>query len=255
MFTLHVRGKPGEVAPYVLLPGDPGRAEWIAKTYLERPQQYNSYRSLLGFTGTYKGLPVSVQTTGMGTPSAAIVTEELIRLGVKVMVRVGTTGAVHDGLKSADVVVAQGAIPLDGTTRQYLEGRPYAPIPDYDVLQALVDSAKSARVRHQVGLILTEDAFYATTPKIARSWGEWGVLGVEMESSAIFTIARRHGVRAGTLLTVSNQIGDSSFIPPQVLQGGVARMTEVALESLVLLEQRLGVIKQGQKAKRSRVKK
>lgn len=255
MFTLHVRGKPGEVAPYVLLPGDPGRAEWIAKTYLDNPQQYNSYRSLLGFTGTYKGLPVSVQTTGMGTPSAAIVSEELIRLGVKVMVRVGTTGAVADGLKSADVVVAQGAVPLDGTTRQYLEGKPYAPMPDYDVLEALVDSARTAKVRHHVGLILTEDAFYATTPKIARSWGEWGVLGVEMESSVIFTIARRHGVRAGTLLTVSNQIGDSSFIPPQVLQGGVARMTEVALESFLLLEERLGITKKVKKGRGSKGKK
>ena len=124
MSPIHVRAHPGDVAERVLLPGDPGRAEWIAKTFLQNPRRYNDHRGLWGYTGLYKGVPVSVQTTGMGTPSAAIVVEELVRLGARVLVRVGTAGAASSDLAPGELIVAQGAVPLDGTTRQYLEGRP-----------------------------------------------------------------------------------------------------------------------------------
>jgi purine-nucleoside phosphorylase len=137
MSPIHVRGKPGEVAERVLLPGDPGRAEWIAKTFLQDPVLYTSHRGLLGYTGRYKGVPVSVQTTGMGAPSASIVAEELIGLGARVLLRVGTCGAVDEGLAPGDLVIAQGAVPLDGASRQYLEGRPYAPLPDAGLFVAL----------------------------------------------------------------------------------------------------------------------
>ena len=137
MSPIHVRAHPGDVAERVLLPGDPGRAEWIAKTFLQNPRRYNDHRGLWGYTGLYKGVPVSVQTTGMGTPSAAIVVEELVRLGARVLVRVGTAGAASSDLAPGELIVAQGAVPLDGTTRQYLEGRPYAPVPDPEVFRAL----------------------------------------------------------------------------------------------------------------------
>jgi len=236
MSPLHVRAQNGEVAPYVLLPGDPSRASYIADNFLEDVRTYNTYRSLLGYTGNYKGVPVSVQTTGMGCPSASIVAEELVQLGAKVLVRVGTSGAVDPVLEAGDLLIAQGAVPLDGTTRQYLEGRPYSAIPSWPVLKSLVAAAEESGERYHVGLIATEDAFYATNPKIAREWQRYGVMAFEMEAAAIFLIAKMRGIHAGALVTVSNQIGDSEFVPEEVLKKGVHRMIETALEGLLLLE-------------------
>ena len=236
MSPLHVRAQTGEVAPFVLLPGDPGRAEYIAENFLEGVTPYNTYRSLLGFTGAYKGLPVSVQTTGMGCPSTSIVAEELVQLGARVLVRVGTSGAVDPALSAADLLVVQGAVPLDGATRQYLEGRPYAPIPSWPALKALEQAAAASGEPYHVGLIATEDAFYATNPERAREWNRYGVLAFEMEAAALFLVAKMRGVHAGALLTVSNQIGDSEFVEESLLRRGVHRMIETALEGLVLLE-------------------
>lgn len=236
MSPLHVRAQTGQVAPYVLLPGDPDRARYIADTFLEDVSTYNTYRSLLGYTGTYKGMPVSVQTTGMGCPSASIVAEELVQLGAKVLVRVGTSGAVDPVLEAGDLLIAQGAVPLDGTTRQYLEGRPYSAIPSWPVLRSLVAAAEKSGERYHVGLIATEDAFYATNPENAREWQRFGVMAFEMEAAAIFLIAKMRGIHAGALLTVSNQIGDSEFVPEDILKRGVHRMIETALEGLLLLE-------------------
>ncbi len=236
MSPLHVRARPDDLAPFVLLPGDPGRAEYIAANFLDDVTTYNTYRSLLGFTGSYKGLPVSVQTTGMGCPSASIVAEELVQLGARVLVRVGTSGAVDPALSPADLLVVQGAVPLDGTTRQYLENKPYAPIPSWPVLKALEQAAATSGNPHHVGLIATEDAFYATNPESARSWNRFGVMAFEMEAAALFLIAKMRGVHAGALLTVSNQIGDTEFIEEEVLRQGVHRMIETALEGLLLLK-------------------
>ena len=236
MSPLHVRAQTGQVAPYVLLPGDPDRARYIADTFLEDVSTYNTYRSLLGYTGTYKGMPVSVQTTGMGCPSASIVAEELVQLGAKVLVRVGTSGAVDPVLEAGDLLIAQGAVPLDGTTRQYLEGRPYSAIPSWPVLRSLVVAAEKSGERYHVGLIATEDAFYATNPENAREWQRFGVMAFEMEAAAIFLIAKMRGIHAGALVTVSNQIGDSEFVPEDILKRGVHRMIETALEGLLLLE-------------------
>jgi purine-nucleoside phosphorylase len=233
MSPIHVRGKPGEVAERVLLPGDPGRAEWIAKTFLEDPVLYTSNRGLLGYTGRYKGVPVSVQTTGMGAPSASIVAEELIGLGARVLLRVGTCGAVDEGLAPGDLVIPQGAVPLDGATRQYLEGRPYAPVPDPGLFLALWKGAEALGYPHHVGLVATEDAFYATTPEGARAWSRYGVLAFEMEASALFLIGKMRGVRAGAILAVSNRIGDPELVAEGVLREGVRRMVEVALRALL----------------------
>ncbi|RTH18246.1 purine-nucleoside phosphorylase [Thermus scotoductus] len=185
MSPIHVRGKQGEVAERVLLPGDPGRAEWIAQTFLEEPRLYTSHRGLLGFTGRYRGVPVSVQTTGMGAPSASIVAEELVSLGARVLLRVGTCGAVDEGLSPGDLVIAQGAVSLDGATRQYLEGRPYAPVPDAELFRALWKQAEQRGYPHHVGLVATEDAFYATTPEGAKAWAQFGLLAFEMEATPL----------------------------------------------------------------------
>ncbi|WP_243091363.1 purine-nucleoside phosphorylase, partial [Thermus neutrinimicus] len=216
MSPIHVRARKGEVAERVLLPGDPGRAEWIATTFLEEPRLYTSYRGLLGFTGRYRGVPVSVQTTGMGAPSASIVAEELVGLGARVLLRVGTCGAVDEGLSPGDLVIVQGAVPLDGTTRQYLQGRAYAPVPDAELFRALWKRTEHRGYPYHVGLVATEDAFYATTLEGAKAWAQLGVLAFEMEASALFLLGKMRKVRAGAILTVSNRIGDPELAPPSV---------------------------------------
>lgn len=234
MSQIHIHGQSGDIAPYVLLPGDPDRARWIAETFLENPKLYNENRSLLGFTGSYKGVPVSVQTTGMGCPTTSIVVEEIIRLGAKYLLRVGTCGACALHLKSADLVIAQGSVPGDGTTRQYLGGAPYAPLSSYELLETQVRAARALGFTPHVGLIMTEDAFYASSPEHAKLWASRGVLAFEMEASVLFLLAALRGVKAGCMLTVSNNIGDPELIVPEKLQHGVSRMVEAALESFVL---------------------
>ncbi|SMB94546.1 purine-nucleoside phosphorylase [Deinococcus hopiensis] len=235
MSQIHVRAQAGDVAEYVLLPGDPHRARHIAQTYLEDATLYAEHRQLLGFTGTYQGVPVSVQTTGMGCPSAAIVAEELARLGAKTLIRVGTLGGAAPRVRPADLVIATAAVPNDGTTRQLLGGAPYAPAASFEVVEASVQAARAAGVAHHAGLVMTEDAFYASTPEHARLWASRGVLGFEMEASAIFLVAAQHGLRAGCLTTCSNDIGDPQLVPEEVLANGVDRMVRVALEAVVRL--------------------
>lgn len=230
---LHVKTDKGNLAPYVLLPGDPGRATRIAETFLDDVTVTTEYRGLLGYTGSYRGVPVSVQTTGMGCPSLAIVVEELAQLGARTAIRVGTAGTVAVDVHPGDVIVAQGSVPMDGTTRAYLGGDPYAPIADFDVTNALV--AAVGRERVHVGLICTEDAFYATTVDDLPRLAARGVLAVEMESSALFLLGRMRGLRTGTILAASNRVGDTSWVSPDVLANAVDRAIRGALDATVAL--------------------
>ena len=234
MAELHLHAEPDDVAPFVLLPGDPNRAKLIAETFLEAPQRYTDYRGLWGYTGYYQGLRVSVQATGMGCPSLAIVTEELVRLGAKTLLRVGTAGIVAEGVAPGDLVIASAAVPQDGTTRMYLRGDPYAPSAAFAVTRALADAAPGAHV----GLIQTEDAFYATGPEDVPKLAERGVLVIEMESSALFLLGQLRQVETGCILVASNRIGDSSFIDPAFLHARVLEMTERALGACLALEAR-----------------
>jgi purine-nucleoside phosphorylase len=234
---IHVRGQPGDVAPYVLLPGDPNRAKYIAQTFLENAVLYTEHRGMLGYTGTYKGLRISVQTTGMGCPSASIVAEELAMLGAKVLVRVGTCGGTSPDVKPADLVIAQASLARDGTTRQYMGEGNHTPIASYRIVRAADDAAKAAHVPYHVGLIVTDDSFYALSSDAARDlYTTRGVIGIEMEASAIFTVAHLRGMEAACLATVSNYIGDESLVPDEVLKHGVDNMITVALETCLTLE-------------------
>lgn len=237
MTQLHIHAEPSDVAPVVLLPGDPNRARFIAETFFDDPVLYNDHRGLLGFTGTYRGLPVSVQTTGMGCPSLAIVVEELVRLEAETLIRVGTAGIIASEVEPGDLVVATSSVPMDGTTRMYLGGEPYAPTADFAVTSALAEAAASAGYRAHVGLIQTEDAFYATSPEDVPRLSKRGVLAVEMEASALFLLGKLRDVRAGCSLVASNRIGDSSFVAPEVLRAAVARMVETTLEAAVRLSE------------------
>jgi purine-nucleoside phosphorylase len=231
---IHVRARPGDVAPVVLLPGDPGRATRVAER-LEGARCYNEFRGLLGYTGTYGGTPVSVQTTGMGAPSAAIVVEELAMLGVRTVIRVGTCGGAGADVRPTDLIVATASCPIEGTTRLYVGGDPYAPAASYRVVRALADAAERLGARHDVGLVATEDALYAVTPEWRERWAARGVLAQEMEASAVFTVAALRGLEAGCLLVASNAAGQHERLPDEELEGAIDRMIDVALEAAVKL--------------------
>lgn len=224
---IHIRTEPGAVAPLVFLPGDPARAEALAAR-LRDPVCYNRHRGLLGFTGEAAGVRLSVQTTGMGAPSAAIVAEELVRLGARVLVRVGTCGGVA-GVAPGELVIATASCPLDGTTARYVAGDPYAPVASFAVTRALVDAAHALDLSPRVGLIATEDVFYNPDPRHRDTWAARGVLAFEMEASALFTVAALRGVHAGCLLTVSNTSGASNWLEGEGLQTAVERLLDVAL--------------------------
>lgn len=235
MSQLHVRAEPGSVAPVVLLPGDPDRATLIAETFFEAPRLYNEYRHLLGYTGTYKGVPVSVQATGMGCPSLAIVTEEIIRLGGEILVRVGTCGAIAADVAPGDLVIASASVANEGTSRQYLGDGPHSPVPDFELTRTMSDVAARGARRVHTGLIQTDDAFYATTPDHVPKMAARGVLAVEMEASALFTIGTMRRVRTGCALVASNNVGDESFLDGAALKSAVLDMVRTTLDALVEL--------------------
>jgi purine-nucleoside phosphorylase len=174
-------------------------------------------------------MPVSVQTTGMGCPSLAIVVEEIIRLGAKQLVRVGTAGIVSRNVNPTDHVIATAASCKEGTSKMYLGTEPPTPAPSFGLTQTLVNNANKRPVH--TGLIQTEDAFYATTPEDVAKLAARGVLAVEMESSALFTLGQLRKVEAATILVASNYIGDPAFVDADKLQASVKDMVEVALEA------------------------
>jgi DeoD family purine-nucleoside phosphorylase len=230
---VHVRAEPGDFAESVLLPGDPLRAKYIAENFFEDAKLVTEERGMLGYTGTYKGEPVSVQTSGMGCPSASIVAEEVIQLGAKNLLRVGTCGGYSQELRLGDLIVATSATPNDGTVSSLTGGVPYAPAAHFDIVHAAYHAGESAGRRTFVGPIVSSDLFYDPVEDPAELWDNLGVLAVEMEASAIFTIAAMHGVRAGCLLTVSDIIGAEVVrISDEELRAGVDNMMELALDTL-----------------------
>ena len=236
MPQIHLLAEEGDYAPTVLLPGDPNRATRISERFDPGSvREVNAHRGLLGYTGTWRGQPVSVQTSGIGTPSLSIVVEELLRLGVRRLIRVGTVGAIAPGIKTRELLIATAACPADGATRTYLHGEPYAPAADYALTHALVHAAEKAGIAPRVGLVASVDVFYNTDADYAARWRERGVLGFEMEASALFLLAARAGVQAACILTVSDVLSEEvtseeTYVPADQLAPSVDRMVEVALE-------------------------
>jgi 5'-methylthioadenosine phosphorylase/purine-nucleoside phosphorylase len=229
---VHLRGEPGDYAPAVLLPGDPLRAKYIADTFFDSPRQVNSERGMLGFTGTFEGQPISVQSTGMGCPSAAIVAEELSQLGVKRILRVGTCGGLGPGLALGDVICAVSAVPADHTTFNYTGGEPHAPTADWEIVHAAVHAAKHSGQKLHVGSVATSDAFYDPDAGRHQRWRDRGVLAVEMEAAVLFTIGALRGMSAGCMLCVSDLvIGEFVRISDEELRNAVDRMTELAIRT------------------------
>jgi DeoD family purine-nucleoside phosphorylase len=231
---IHVRAEPGDYAEACLLPGDPIRAKYIAETYFDNPVQRNSERGLLGYTGEYEGRPVSVQATGMGCPTAAIVVEELIQLGVKRLLRVGTCGGLQPDLKLGDLIVALTAVAADSTAMHLVGGEPHAPTADWGLIHGAVHAAKELGQPMRVGPIVSSDVFYNPDGGQYDRWSSRGVLAVEMEAAVIFTLGALRGVQAGCLLTVSDIVVEGEFtrISDEELQAAVDRMTRVALTTV-----------------------
>ena len=237
MPQIHLRAEEGDYAPLVLLPGDPNRARRISERFdAGSVRQVNEHRALYGFTGTYRGTPVSVQTSGMGTPSLSIVVEELLRLGATRLIRVGTCGGIAKGLRTGDLVVATAACPVDGATTTYVHGEAYAPVADFRLTRALVDAAGRAGVDARTGLVASVDVFYNTDADYAQRWRDRGVLAFEMEASALFYLAARDGVQAACALTVSDVLSEDvtteeSYLPLDELDRAIDTMIDVALEA------------------------
>lgn len=243
MPQIHLRAEIGDYAPLVLLPGDPNRATRIASMFdggLEKARKVNDNRGLFGYTGTYKGKPVSVQTSGMGTPSFSIVVEELLRLGAKRLIRVGTCGGIGRGIRTADLVVATSAAPLDGATFTYLHGDRYAPSADFGLTRALVEAAERKGVTPAVGQIATVDVFYNPDADYVTKWRSRGILAFEMEAAALFYLAARaaaagEDVKAACILTVSDVLSEEETSEGtylfEDLEKATDRMIEVALEA------------------------
>jgi DeoD family purine-nucleoside phosphorylase len=231
---IHVRAEQGDYAEACLLPGDPLRAKYIAETYLDNAVQRNAERGLLGYTGEYEGRPVSVQSTGMGCPTAAIVMEELVQLGVKRFLRVGTSGGLQEDLELGDLIVALTAVPADATARNYVAGEPHCPTADWELVHGAVHAAKALEQPMRVGPIVSTDIFYDPDEGRQSRWSSRGVLAVEMEAAVIFTIGALRKVQAGCLVTVSDIIVGGSFtrISDEDLQAAVDRMIRVALATV-----------------------
>ncbi len=231
---IHVRANPGDYAEACLLPGDPLRAEYIAKTFLEDVVQRNSERGMLGYTGTFQGKPVSVQSSGMGCPSAAIVIEELVQLGVKKLMRVGTCGGLQPDLSMGDLIVALSATPADSTATHYVGGEPHAPTADFGLVHEAVHQARHLGKDVRVGPIVSSDIFYNPDQGIAGRWSERGILAVEMEAAVLFTLGALRKIQAGCMLIVSDVVVEGEFvrITDEEMRSAVDQMTELALATV-----------------------
>ncbi len=232
--SVHIGANPGDIAEVVLLPGDPLRAKFIAENYLSNPVQYNQVRGMYGFTGTYKGTPVSVQGSGMGIPSIGIYAHELINdFGVKRLMRIGSCGSLQEHVKIRDIVFGMAASHDSGINDRRFPDMTYAPTADFTLLETAVNSARGKGYQFHVGNILSTDTFYNDDPDLSKQWAAFGVLAVEMEGAALYTLASKFGVQALTMLTVSDHLVTGEQTTSEEREKTFTQMMEVALETAV----------------------
>ncbi|MBZ5740694.1 purine-nucleoside phosphorylase [Nocardioides mangrovi] len=230
--STHIGAQPGDIAPLVLMPGDPLRARWIAETFLEDARCYTEVRGMYGYTGTWQGHRVSVQGSGMGQPSLAIYANELFReYDVQSVIRVGSCGGMTEKVGIRDLVIASGACTDSSMNRITFEGLDYAPVADFGLLCAAYDAAiaRAGDEGVHVGLIYSSDSFYPTRPELTARMVEHGALAVEMEASALYTIAARHGRRALAVCTVSDHLVTGEETSALERQETFGAMVEIAL--------------------------
>lgn len=233
--SIHIGAKKGEIADTILLPGDPLRAKYIAETYLENVIQYNEVRGMYGFTGTYKGKRISVQGTGMGVPSISIYVNELIKeYDVKQLIRVGTCGGIAKDVKLRDIVLAQGATTDSQVNRMVFGGIDYAPLADFNLLKRAATIAVERSFPTHIGNVFTSDSFYRENGKdINELLASYNVLAVEMETSALYTLAAKFKRRALSILTVSDHVMTGEQTTAHEREKTFHDMMELALETVL----------------------
>jgi purine-nucleoside phosphorylase len=231
--SIHIGAAKDDIAETVLLPGDPLRARYVAENFLEKPVCYNQVRGMLGFTGGYKGRRISVQGTGMGQPSLGIYVHELINFyGARRLVRIGSCGSLRKELGLRSLVLAQAASTNSSLNRMRFHGMDYAPAADFDLLLALQRSAQALGLPVAVGSVLSSDAFYDDDAEAWKLWAAYGTLAVEMESSNLYTIAAKFGVKAASILTVSDNLVTRAELTSAERQASFSDMVRIALEAL-----------------------
>ncbi len=230
--SIHIEAKPGEIADFVLLPGDPLRAKHIAENLLTEAVCYNNVRGMLGYTGYFNGVRVSVQGTGMGLPSHMIYVSELIQdYNVKTLIRIGTCGGMLESVKLRDVIMAVSASTDSSSVSRHFNGMTYAPTADFELVHKTWINAAKAGIELKAGNILSSDMFYHFPEEgdAYEIWRNFGILAVEMESAGLYMLAARHGVKALSLLTVSDHLLTGEHVSAEERQLTFTNMTRLAL--------------------------
>ncbi|MEL6810324.1 MAG: purine-nucleoside phosphorylase [Bacteroidota bacterium] len=231
--SIHIEAKKGEIAPSVLLPGDPMRAKWIAETFLEEVYCYNDVRAMLGYTGTYKGKRISVQGTGMGIPSALIYCHELINdYDVKNLIRVGSAGSYQPDIHIRDIVIAMAASSTSGINNSRFINADYAPTANFELFMKAANYAQKKGIPIKAGNVLSSDEFYEDEFDSYKKWAEFGVLCVEMEAAGLYTIAAKYNVRALAILTISDSLVTREETSSEERESTFSKMVEIALHTL-----------------------
>lgn len=232
--SVHIAAKNGEIADTVLLPGDPKRAKWIAENFLENAVCYTDIRGMLGFTGTYKGKRISVQGTGMGIPSMSIYITELMKdYGVKTLIRVGSAGSYQEDVKIRDIVVALSTSTDSNINNRRFKGASFAPTVNFDLLFKVLKTAEEKNIKIKAGNILTSDEFYNDDPTYFKKWAEFGVLAVEMETAALYTLASKYKAKALSILTISDSLVSPEITSSEEREKTFNEMIELALETAI----------------------
>ncbi|MCL2364614.1 MAG: purine-nucleoside phosphorylase [Defluviitaleaceae bacterium] len=235
--TPHITAKAGDYAKTVFMPGDPLRAKFIAENYLDNPVLVNEVRGMLGYTGTYKGKPVSVQGSGMGVPSIGIYSYELYNFyGVENIIRIGSAGAIgaESGLKIGDIVMGMGACTDTDFARQYNLPGDFSAIASYELLRKAQKSADQCNIPIKVGNVLTTDIFYGDDAEMLKKWARMGVLAVEMEAAGLYMNAARAGKNALCMCTISDVIFTDQAMPAEAREKSLTDMMELAMTMLIV---------------------
>ncbi len=231
--SVHINAKKGDIAETILLPGDPLRAKYIAETFLEDVTLYNEVRNMFGYTGTYKGKRISVQGTGMGVPSISIyVTELMQEYDVKKLIRVGTCGSIHKDVKVRDVIIAQSASTDSKMNEIIFNGIDFAPTANFDLLLKAYNAGLEKGLNLRVGNVFTEDVFYNEFAEHEK-WAQYGVLALEMETAALYTLAAKFDRQALSILTVSDHLLTGEVTTAEERQITFNDMIVVALDAAI----------------------
>lgn len=234
--SIHIGAERGQIAETVLLPGDPLRAKFIAETFLENPICYNEVRGMYGYTGTYKGKKISVQGTGMGIPSISIYVNELItEYGVKNLMRVGTAGSMREDVKVRDLVLAMSSHTDSAINKVRFSGKDYSPTASFKLLKTAHDISVEKGFAPKVGSVYTSDSFYGDDMDAWKIWPKFGCLAIEMETTALYTLAAKYNVDALTLLTISDSLVTGELTTSEERQTTFTQMIEIALETALKL--------------------